>query len=268
MKIFLLYAITGGIYFFQTYFSFSFFDTNSNLYGLRSFAILGSFGLFSSGFLFLFFQSYGSLLCLVSSTIIFVHLLELLYQKSITYKFDLFSYFSLSILLLSFVHSFLYLLLNKDRLDNKFKNSYFPEKIDRRVSTIVGSACTIVSVGIISIIILFTNVSKEIEKEVTWKLEDIKNNRSKKVLLIFQAHPNYFIEFFSDKLAEKLIENRSSITKLKVIFTLDFGRLKGYKILSIDNEPIDNYGFYNLSMECGNGFPECIDKPIPPWEGK
>jgi hypothetical protein len=107
-----------------------------------------------------------------------------------------------------------------------------------------------------------------VEREVNWKIEEDKFRRGKKVILIFKEYPNYFFEYYSDKLANKLVMSDLNTLKIKFSYSTDFGNLTGYKVLSIDNDSGIEYGFHLLSSECGNGYPECNGKPIAPWEEK
>jgi len=95
-----------------------------------------------------------------------------------------------------------------------------------------------------------------------------KFQSSKKVLFIFKEYPNYFIEFYSSSLAEKLKLSVKKNIKINITFITDFGNLRGYKVMSIEGDESSQYGFHILNMDCGNGYPECKTKPIAPWEEK
>jgi len=272
MRIFLFYIFLGGFYFFQNYYSFHQVQFGSNGYGLSLYAIISSIVLYLSGYIFLYHQKTGVLIALFCNLLLILHNINiylgninLVQNYQLTYSLG----FSLIIQFLFVVHSILYLFISQEFIEkSKFFKSYFPSSIDKKVASIVGSATVIVSVGIISVFILFTGVTRVVERDVIWKIEEDNFHRGKKVLLIFKEYPNYFFEFYSDKLADELVKRNLSSLKIKFSYSTDFGNLTGYKVLSIDNDSGIDYGFHLLTFECGNGYPDCNGKPIAPWEGK
>ena len=272
MRIFLFYIFLGGFYFFQNYYSFHQVHFGSDGYGLSLYAIISSIVLYLSGYIFLYHQKSGVLIALFCNLLLITHNINI-YIGNISivqdYKLSYTLGFSLVLQLLLIFHSILYLFISPEIIEkSKFYKSYFPFSIDKKIASIVGSATVIVSVGIVSVLVLFTGVTRVVEREVNWKIEEDKFHRGKKVILIFKEYPNYFFEFYSDKLANKLMKSDLSVLKIKFSYSTDFGNLTGYKVLSIDNDTGIDYGFHLLTSECGNEYPVCNGKPIAPWEEK
>jgi hypothetical protein len=272
MRIFLLYIVLGGLYFFQNYYSIHLNHNTSDGYGLSQYAILASIVLYLSGYFFLYHIKLGVFFALICNLVLIIHNINIYigyYGVGQALKIGYSLVLSIFLQFLVVIHAFIYFFLANERLKNSLLlKSYFPLSIDKKLASIVGSAMVIVTAGIISILVLFTGVTRQLEREVSWKIEEDRFHRGKKVLLIFKEYPNYYFEFFSDNLANKLILSNQSTLNIKFLYSTDFGNLTGYKVLSIDNDSVLEYGFHLLTSECGNGFPECEGKPKAPWEGK
>lgn len=276
MRIYFLYFVSGGIFFFQSYYSFYGQPIIFHSYGWSTYSILASGLLFCAGYIFLYYQRVGSLLAFASTFIILIHHIKVYNEiiastKRVELEANNIIYILLPIVLqlLIILHSFFYIFLGSKKLNNeKIQTKYFPTTINRDIAAIVGSAMIIVTVGVISILILFTGVVKNVERDVVWAIGQDKFQSSKKVIFIFKDYPNYFIEFYSSKLADKLKLSDKERIKINIIFITDFGNLRGYKVMSIEGDESSRYGFHILNMECGNGYPECKTKPIAPWEEK
>ena len=272
MRIFLIYIVLGGLYFFQNYYSIHLNHNTSDGYGLSQYATLASIILYFSGYLFLFHLKLGVFFALVCNIVLITHNINIYignYGVGQEYKIGYSLVFTIILQFLVVVHSFIYFFISEEYIKKShILKSYFPFSIDKKMAAIVGSAMVIVTVGIISILVLFTGVTRQLERDVSWKIEEDRYHRGKKVLLIFKDYPNYYFEFFSDNLANKLTLSKQSTVKIKFSYSTDFGNLTGYKVLSIDNDSVIEYGFHLLTSECGNGFPECEGKPKAPWEGK
>jgi len=276
MRIYFLYFVSGGIFFFQSYYSFYGQPIIFHSYGWNTYSILASGVLFCAGYIFLYKQKIGSSLAFASTSIILIHHIKVyneIISSTKTVGLDalniFYILFPVVLQLLILLHSSLYIFLGSKKLENEeFQTKYFPTSINRDIAAIVGSAMIIVTVGVISILILFTGVVKNVEREVVWKLGQDKFQSSKKVLFIFNDYPNYFIEFYSSKLADKLKLGVKEKIKINITFITDFGNLRGYKVMSIEGDESSQFGFHILNMECGSGYPECKIKPIAPWEEK
>jgi hypothetical protein len=276
MRIYFLYFVSGGIFFFQSYYSFYGQPIIFHSYGWSTYSIIASGILFFAGYIFLYHQKIGSSLAFASTTIILIHHSKVYNEIIASTKRDgldanniLYIICPVTLQLLILLHSSIYILMGSKRMMNEeIQKKYFPTNVNKDVAAIVGSAMIIVTVGVISILILFTGVVKNVERDVTWALGQDKFQSSKKVLFIFKDYPNYFIEFYSTKLAEKLKLSNKEKFKINITFVTDFGNLKGYKVMSIEGDESSQYGFHILNMECGNGYPECKTKPMAPWEEK
>ena len=152
------------------------------------------------------------------------------------------------------------------RRNSKFYNTYFPRVIERRVALIVSTAAILVTFGLISIVILFIDVRKKVERYATWNIEENNFFHTKKIVFEFKEYPGYIIEFTSEKLYEKLISEKKSSIPIEIEFSLDFGNVKGYKILSLDGDKVEKYGFYLFSNRCLTINNNC--SMIPLWEEK
>ena len=219
MRIFLFYIFLGGFYFFQNYYSFHQVHFGSDGYGLSMYAILSSIFLYLSGYIFLYHQKSGVLIALFCNILLILHNINI-YIGNINivqdYKLSYSLGFSLIFQLLLILHSIIYLFISPEIVEkSKLFKSYFPLSIDKKIASIVGSATVIVSVGIISVLVLFTGVTRVVEREVNWKIEEDKFRRGKKVILIFKEYPNYFFEYYSDKLANKLVMSDLNTLKIK-----------------------------------------------------
>ncbi len=274
MRIYFLYFVSGGIFFFQTYYSLYGQSILNHRYGWSSYAIFASGVLFLSGFFFLYYQKIGSFLAFISSLIVFIHHAKVyvdIFVSSHSFRDEKLFFFVIPIFfqLLILFHSlsYLFITLNKVSLNGTWEK-YYPRFIDKNVASIVGSAMVIVTVGLLSILILFTGVVKRVEREMIWKKESDSSSSSKKIIFIFKEYPNYTMEFYSSKLNEKLKIDPNRSVKMGIKFITDFGALRGYTVTTIDEEESNQYGFHILNMECGNGYPECTTKPKVPWEEK
>jgi len=276
MRIYFLYFVSGGIFFFQSYYSFYGQPIIFHSYGWSTYSIVASGILFFSGYIFLYYQKIGSSLAFASTSIILIHHIKVYYEIIASTKkvgLDanniLYILFPIVLQILILLHSSIYILMGSKKITNEeFQRKYFPASVNRDVAAIVGSAMIIVTVGVISILILFTGVVKNVEREVIWAHGQDKFQSSKKIIFVFKEYPNYFIEFYSGKLAEKLKLSKKEKIKINISFITDFGNLKGYKVMSIEGDESSQYGFHILNMECGNGYPECKAKPMAPWEEK
>lgn len=216
----------------------------------------------------------GSFLAFISSLVILIHHSKVyldIFTSSNTLRDGNLLYLVVPIFfqLVILFHSLSYLFISLNKISPTGSlEKYFPSYIDKNVASIVGSAMVIVTVGLISILILFTGVVKRVEREMIWKKESDSSLTTKKTKFIFKEYPNYTMEFYSSKLNEKLKVDPNRSVKMGIKFITDFGALRGYTVTTIDEEESNQYGFHILNMECGNGYPECTTKPIAPWEEK
>jgi hypothetical protein len=274
MRIYFLYFISGGIFFFQSYYSLYGQSILNHRYGWSSYAIFSSGVLFLSGFFFLYYQKIGSFLAFISSIVILIHHSKVyldIFSSSDTQRDGNLLYLVVPIFfqLVILFHSLSYLFISLNNISlNRFWEKFYPRIIDKNVASIVGSAMVIVTVGVISILILFTGVVKRVEREMIWKKESGSSPTSKKTIFIFKEYPNYTMEFYSSKLNEKLKIDSNRSVKMGIKFITDFGVLRGYTVTTIDEEESNLFGFHILNMECGNEYPDCTKKPIAPWEEK
>lgn len=201
----------------------------------------------------------------MSTTILIYHIIELYINTKDLLKINFLSH----ILLLFFmnIHSILFL-TQPNWLKNyqNFYKKYFLLNIDKRVANIVSTASILVTIGIISIIILFVDVKKKVERYAFWEIQENKFFQTRKIIFRFRDYPGNLIEFSSNNLSEKLKNVNKKEVPMLLEFNLDFGKIKGYKVLSLDGEKPEKYGFYLFSFNCPSNSIECPG--IPLWEEK
>lgn len=265
MRIFIYYILLGSFFFFQTYYSRDLFDFYSG-YGLRSYAILASAILFISGFILLYKPPIAIIISGICSLVILLHLFEFkkisIYFPSIQWaKFWALSF----ILIINIIYTIVYFYRpEKNTKLSMILSPFFPDFIDKKVAAIVTTGMILILFGLISILILFIDVKRNIVREATWKLEDDKYFKNKKIIFGFKNFPGYQLHFESELLSKKLLYNNKQHVNIILEFTLDFGMMKSYKVISIDGDPANEFGFYSLAYDCSTTNNNCSNRSI--WE--